>query len=243
MRDRGVVVVDHVVVDTLDSLLATDPLDIVVPTSPLPENLVDQRQWAEVRKLQVDTERAAAELDAYRRREADVAAEEGRRTYTFYARVEEESVRACMATLSSWSSKAPAAPLTIVFNSPGGAVHDGLALFDFLRHLRTGGHHLTTIALGRAASMGAVLLQAGDRRVIGGNAFLMLHEVSNGMGGKVSELEESVELSKRLQKRLLAILAERSTLAVAQIQRRWTRRDWWLDAEETVAYGFADALM
>ena len=80
-------------VDTLDSLLSSDPLDIVLPTAPLPENLADQRQWAEVRKLQVDTERAAAELDAYRRREADNVAEEGRRTYTFYARVEEESVR------------------------------------------------------------------------------------------------------------------------------------------------------
>ena len=227
-------------VDTLDSLLSSDPLDIVLPTAPLPENLADQRQWAEVRKLQVDTERAAAELDAYRRREADTAAEEGRRTYTFYARVDEESVRACMATLTSWSSKAPSAPLTIVFNSPGGAVHDGLALFDFLRHLRVSGHHLTTIALGRAASMGAVLLQAGDRRVIGANAFLMLHEVSNGASGKVSEIEESVELSKRLQKRLLAILAERSTLAEAQIQRKWSRRDWWLDAEETVTLGFAD---
>ena len=226
-------------VDTLDSML-TDPLDMVLPTAPLPENLADQRQWAEVRKLQVDTERAVAELDAYRRREADTTAEEARRTYTFYARVDEESVRACMATLTSWSSKAPGAPLTIIFNSPGGAVHDGLALFDFLRHLRVAGHHLTTIALGRAASMGAVLLQSGDRRVIGSNAFLMLHEVSNGASGKVSEIEESVELSKRLQKRLLAILAERSTLTVAQIQRKWSRRDWWLDAEETVLLGFAD---
>ena len=226
--------------DPLDTLLASDPLDVVVPTSPLPENLADQRQWAEVRKLQVDTERAAAELDAFRRKERDTAAEEGRRTYTFYARVEEESVRACMATLASWSSKAPGAPLTIVFNSPGGAVHDGLALFDFLRHLRSDGHELTTIALGRAASMGAVLLQAGDRRVIGANAFLMLHEVSNGGSGKVSELEESIELSKRLQKRLLMILAERSSMMMQQISRKWTRRDWWLDAEDAVALGFAD---
>jgi ATP-dependent Clp endopeptidase proteolytic subunit ClpP len=226
--------------DTLDSLLPAQPLDFVVPTQPLPEDLAAQKQWAEIRKLQVDTERALAELDAYRKNQADTAAEEGRRTYTFYSRVEEESVRACMATLSSWSSKAPGAPLTVVFNSPGGAVHDGLALFDFLRHLRSTGHHLTTLALGRAASMGAVLLQAGDRRIVGSNAFVMLHEVSNGSSGKVSELEESIELSKRLQKRLLAILAERSTLSVAQIQRKWTRRDWWLDAEETVTLGFAD---
>ena len=230
-------------VDTLDSLIAADPLDVVVPTSPLPENLTDQRQWAEVRKLQIDTERAAAELDAFRRKEADAAAEEGRRTYTFYARVEEESVRACMATLATWSSRAPGAPLTVVFNSPGGAVHDGLALFDFLRHLRADGHPLTTIALGRAASMGAVLLQAGDLRIVGANAFLMLHEVSNGGSGKVSELEESIELSKRLQKRLLAILSQRSTLTVQQIQRKWTRRDWWLDAEDAVSLGFADQVL
>jgi len=226
--------------DTLDSLLTSQPLDFVVPTQPLPEDLNAQRQWAEIRKLQVDTERAIAELDSFRRREADAAAEEGRRTYTFYSRVEEESVRACMATLTSWSTRSPGAPLTIVFNSPGGAVHDGLALFDFLRHLRTSGHHLTTLALGRAASMGAVLLQAGDRRVVGANAFVMLHEVSNGTSGKVSELEESIELSRRLQKRLLAILAERSTLTVAQIQRKWTRRDWWLDADDAVSMGFAD---
>jgi ATP-dependent Clp endopeptidase proteolytic subunit ClpP len=226
--------------DTLDTMLPTQPLDFVVPTSPLPEDLAAQKQWAEIRKLQVDTERALVELDAFRKKEADSAAEEGRRTYTFYSRVEEDSVRACMATLASWSSKAPGAPLTVVFNSPGGAVHDGLALFDFLRHLRANGHHLTTLALGRAASMGAVLLQAGDRRVVGANAFVMLHEVSNGSSGKVSELEESIELSKRLQKRLLQILAERSTLTVQQIQRKWTRRDWWLDADDAVALGFAD---
>ena len=226
--------------DTLDTMLTSQPLDFVVPTSPLPEDLAAQKQWAEIRKLQVDTERALVELDAFRKKEADSAAEEGRRTYTFYARVEEESVRACMATLASWASKAPGAPLTVVFNSPGGAVHDGLALFDFLRHLRANGHHLTTFALGRAASMGAVLLQAGDRRVVGANAFVMLHEVSNGSSGKVSELEESIELSKRLQKRLLGILAERSTLTVQQIQRKWTRRDWWLDADDAVSLGFAD---
>jgi ATP-dependent protease ClpP protease subunit len=68
----------------------------------------------------------------------------------------------------------------------------------------------------------------------------MLHEVSSGSSGRVSEMEESVDVSKRLQKRLLAILAERSTLSVASIARRWTRRDWWLDADDAVSLGFAD---
>ena len=220
---------------------STDPLlDVVVPAAPLPDDLAGQRQWAELRKLQLDTERAALELESYRRREAEEEAEAGRRHYTFYARVEEDSVQACMKALGSWSTRAPGAPLTVTFNSPGGSVHDGLALFDFLRHLRAEGHHLTTVALGRAASMGAVLLQAGDHRAVGANAFVMLHEVSSGSAGKVSELEESVELSRRLQKRLLVILAERSTMTMAAIQRKWARRDWWLDAEDAVALGFAD---
>ena len=220
---------------------STDPLlDVVVPAAPLPDDLAGQRHWAELRKLQIDTERAALELESYRRRESEESAEASRRHYTFYDRVEDESVQACMKTLTSWSTTAPGAALTVTFNSPGGSVHDGLALFDFLRHLRADGHALTTIALGRAASMGAVLLQAGDKRVIGANAFLMLHEVSNGGSGKVSELEESIELSKRLQKRLLMILAERSSMTMQQISRKWTRRDWWLDAEDAVALGFAD---
>ena len=217
-----------------------DPLDVVVPTMPPPVELADQRHWAELRKLQVETDRAVAELESYRRREAEAAAEDARRTYTFWGRVDEANVQACMSTLATWSSRAPGAPLTVVFNSPGGLVHDGLALFDYLRQLRADGHHLTTVAIGRVASMGAVLLQAGDHRVVGANAFLMLHEVSAGSSGRVSEMEESVDVSKRLQKRLLAILAERSTLTVASIARRWTRRDWWLDADDAVGLGFAD---
>ena len=226
--------------DTFLSPSADPLLDVVVPAAPLPDDLAGQRQWAELRKLQIDTERAALELESFRRTHADDEAESARRHYTFYARVEEETVQDCMRTLTSWSTKAPGASLTVTFNSPGGSVHDGLALFDFLRHLRTEGHHLTTVALGRAASMGAVLLQAGDHRVVGANAFVMLHEVSSGSSGKVSELEESIELSKRLQKRLLVILSERSTMSVQAIQRRWARRDWWLDAEDAVALGFAD---
>jgi ATP-dependent Clp endopeptidase proteolytic subunit ClpP len=219
---------------------ARSPLSITVPTGPLPEDLALQRQWAELRKLQVETERAAAELESFRRKEAQAVAEDARRIYTFYGRVDDENVKTCMSTLASWSAHAPSAALTVVFNSPGGAVHDGLALFDFLRQLRAEGHHLTTMGIGRVASMGAVLLQAGDRRVVGANAFLMLHEVSNGTTGRVSELEESVELSKRLQRRLLSILAERSSMTMQAISRRWMRRDWWLDADDAVSLGFAD---
>jgi ATP-dependent Clp endopeptidase proteolytic subunit ClpP len=216
---------------------------VVLPLGPPPSGLAEQRTWAELRKVQLETERVALEVEGLRRKERDLAADADRsHVYTFYTGVEAESVQQCMAELGVWSRRDPGAPITIVFNSPGGSVLDGLALFDYLRHLRAGGHHVTTVALGRAASMGAVLLQGGDRRIMGANAFLLVHEVSNLHSGKVSEMEDGVEFSRRLQRRLLSILANRSTLTEAQIQRRWARKEWWLDADEAVELGLADAV-
>lgn len=219
-------------------------LDVALPAGPPPENLMEQRAWAELRKLQLETERTVLELEMMRRAERDRAADpRAANVYTFYSAVEPESVQHCMAELGTWSRRGPGSELTVIFNSPGGSVLDGLALFDYLQQLRSIGHPVTTMALGRAASMGAVLLQAGSRRVIGRNAFLLIHEVSHHSVGKVSEMEDSVGFTKRLQKRLLAILSERSTLNEREIQRRWARKEWWLDAEEAVALGLADELL
>lgn len=219
-------------------------LEVCLPSVPPPDDLAEQRVWAEIRKLQVETERAHLELVSLRRRERDAQADAGEaHVYTFYAPVEAESVAGCLAELGRWSRREPGSPITVIFNSPGGSVLDGLALFDYLRRLRATGHHVTTVALGRAASMGAVLLQAGDQRLVGANAFLLIHEVSHTSAGKVSELEDGVDFTHKLQKRLQAILAERSTLSEAQISRRWVRKEWWLDAEEAVSLGFADAVL
>ncbi|HUP87164.1 MAG TPA: Clp protease ClpP [Acidimicrobiales bacterium] len=224
---------------TFDELLG-----FTLPLGPPPKTLAEQRAWAEIRKLQLETERTLLELAALRRRERDVVADPSEaHVYTFYSSVDAESVQQCMAELGQWSRRDPGSPITVIFNSPGGSVLDGLALFDYLRRLRTAGHFVTTMALGRAASMGAVLLQAGDHRVVGENAFLLIHEVSNHTTGKVSEMEDGVDFTRRLQKRLLAILAGRSTLTEPQIARRWTRNEWWLDASEALALGLADAVL
>lgn len=224
--------------------LPLDVVDITLPVGEPPAGLAEQRTWAELRKIQLETEKARLELRALERHERDQAADHrAAHVYTFYASVDADSVQQCMAELGRWSRRDPGAAITVLFNSSGGAVLDGLALFDYLHQLRSLGHHVTTVALGRAASMGAVLLQAGDRRVIGQNAFLLVHEVSHLSAGKVSELEDGVEFTKRLQKRLLAILAERSTLSEREIQRRWARKEWWLDADEAVELGLADVLL
>ena len=132
--------------------------------------------------------------------------------------------------------------MRLVINTLGGDVVHGLALYDFLGELRALGHRLTTVAIGQAASFGAVLLQAGDQRLIGRNASVLLHEVSVGVVGKLTAIEDRIEFSRSLQQRLLAILASRSTLSVEEIAAQWSRKDWWLTAEEVVALGLADAI-
>lgn len=206
--------------------------------------LKERRARVEVRKLEIDLEYREIELAALKRREAlanaDAAASN---IYTFYSPVDRENCREALAELGKWSRRSPGCPITIIFNSPGGSVIDGLALYDYIQHLKRKGHHVTTIALGYAASMGGVLLQAGNKRVIGTNAFMLIHEVSSSAYGKVPEMEDSLNFSKRLQKRLLSILSERSKYSVQQIAQKWNRKDWWLDADEVVKHGFADEVL
>lgn len=184
----------------------------------------------ELENLQRETERARAEAQ-----ESLV--------YNFYDNVNVDSIRTCIAELGKWSRRFPGKPIKIILNSPGGRVLDGLALYDYLRLLRASGHHVTVVALGRAASMGGILLQAGDRRVIGKEALLLIHEVSSGTQGKVSEMQDDLQFTGLLWDKLAKILAERSKLSFRQIKARAKRVDWWLDASEAVKLGFADEVL
>lgn len=195
------------------------------------------RKQLELRKLIAETE--AEEMNVARKK----ALASAHRVYTFYGGVNATSVSNCMAELSVWSRETPGAALTVIFNSPGGYVDDGMALYDYLLHLRSLGHHITTIALGKAASMGGILLQAGDVRVMGPNAFLLIHEISAGTSGTVSAMSDDVAFWKRQENKLLAVLGKRSKLTIAQIKRRWHKTDWWLDAEQAIENGFADAIL
>jgi ATP-dependent Clp protease protease subunit len=204
--------------------------------------LADAAGYGEIKRL----ERRTKELEAdatVRRTEGELADAGQALVYTFFAEVDEDSVREAVRELSAWSRRAPGRPIRLVLNSPGGSVLEGLALFDFLGELRSRGHHLQVLALGTAASMGGVLLQAGSDRLLGRNAFVLVHEVRGGAIGTSSSLGDTVEFIGRLEERLLAILAERSTLTAEQIRARWGRRDWWLTAQEAVDLGFADVVV
>lgn len=196
----------------------------------------------EIRKLNAEAEAAELARDKKRREDRNYAYLDDDRTYHFFGGVSPGTVHECMSTLRRWTEVDPGCDLTIVFNSPGGSVIDGLALYDYLSELKAKGHHLTTVARGMAASMGGVLLQAGDRRIVGINSHLLIHEISMGAIGKLNEIEDEVAFAKMLHVRLLSILAERSELNVDQIKRRWQRKDWWMASDEAVKYGFADEI-
>jgi ATP-dependent Clp endopeptidase proteolytic subunit ClpP len=189
---------------------------------------------------------ATAELDlAKKERESarELSSAEESMTYTFYDGVTEDSVKPCLAELAKWSRRFPKKPITFVLNSPGGSVIAGLGLFDYINKLRVDGHHVTVEVLGMAASMGGILLQAGDKRVVGKYAQVLIHEVSAGTSGSLGKMDDAINFHHSLWEQLSEILAERSTLTVAQVRQRANRKDWWLTSAEAIKLGFADEVL
>jgi ATP-dependent Clp protease protease subunit len=207
-----------------------------------------QRQQLDNAKLQVGIEidrikleQAKLELERAQRQEAkERSSDDESRTLVFVGVVDQDSALEAGERLRVMSRRFPGQPITVIFNSPGGQVIHGLALYDQIMEMRKRGHHVTTIARGQVASMGGILLQAGTERIIGKHAHMLIHEVSFGAQGKMAEMEDRIGFSKKLQERLVDILAERSTLAKAEIRERWHKTDWWLGSRQAVKLGFAD---
>lgn len=201
------------------------------------------RAELELEQSRLAVAKARLELaDLKRTHDEATAAATHARVYFLSRGITKKSVTDTIDTLGLWSRRDPEAEMRLVINTPGGEVVHGLALYDFLEELKALGHRLTTVAIGWAASFGAILLQAGDQRLIGRNASVLLHELSVGVWGTLTSIEDRIEFDRSLQQRLLTILASRSTLSVEEIAARWSRKDWWLTAEEVVALGLADAI-
>jgi ATP-dependent protease ClpP protease subunit len=150
-------------------------------------------------------------------------------------------------TLDQWHRLDPNADWTLVMNSPGGSVIDGMALFDHLAaySLRGGGtHKLTILTRGYSASMAGILAQAADERVMGAESYLMLHKVSTMTGGSLDDIEDEVEFLRMITARVESIFVERSggKLTKATLRRRWARRDWWVDSATALKFGLADRI-
>lgn len=210
---------------------------------------------AEARKAEAEAKRAEADAtetlinirfneinlhDRERKEAEDLADNRYHHVYFFADQVNESSVSRCVDRLTEWHRLSPDCEIEIIFNSPGGSVIPGMALFDYIRLLRRQGHKVTTVALGYAASMAGILLQAGDHRVIGQEAYVLIHEISAGAVGKIGEIEDEVKFIKKIQGRVLDIFAERSTKKREYFARHWRRKDWWLDSAECKKLGIVD---
>ena len=162
---------------------------------------------AEVKELVLEKEKRGMELFRYEQAKRD-AGDEFHHVYHFIGAVNDDTARKCMRQLTTWARMSPEGEpcsIEIIFNSPGGGIIAGMALFDHILGLREAGHHITTVAMGMAASMAGILLQAGNKRVMGKEAYVLIHEASFGVGGSMGQVEDEVEFVKKIQKRIVAI--------------------------------------
>jgi ATP-dependent Clp protease protease subunit len=134
-------------------------------------------------------------------------------------------------------------PIKVILNSVGGYVYDGLLVFDTIRKLVQSGIDVTCEARGLAASMGAIILQAGSRRIATPNTRFLIHEVSSWTWGKASDIEEQTEELKKVNDMLKNILSERTGKSPEEIERIWHKRDVWMSAEEAKAFGLIDEIV
>lgn len=160
----------------------------------------------------------------------------------FFGEVNHVSTGMTILSLQKFA-RSPQAEVDFYLNTPGGSVHDGLALMDVMQEVRAGGHKINVIVLGQAASMGGFILQAASHRVMGKNARILIHRISRIFRGTGSQLEEQEEQMAKLEAQALPLLAARSKLTVEEIQKRSEKNDWWIGSDEALELGLVDEVI
>ena len=177
----------------------------------------------------------------------------GERSYDIYSRlmqdrivllggeVNDDSANLIVAQLLFLQAQDAKKPVSMYINSPGGSVTAGLAIYDTMQFISCPVH---TYCIGQAASMGAVLLTAGEKghRFALPNARIMIHQPWGGAEGKASDIELTCQASLRLKQKLNEILAAHSGQPMEQVVRD-TDRDHFMGAEEARAWGLIDQVL
>lgn len=177
----------------------------------------------------------------------------GERSYDIYSRLlndriimlfdEVNSVTASLVTaqLLYLEGQDPKKDICLYINSPGGAVKDGLAIYDTMNYIKC---DVSTICMGMAASMGAFLLAGGTKgkRLALPNAEIMIHQPLGGAQGQATEIEIAAKHILQTKKKLNEILAE-NTGKDYDVIAADTERDNWMTAEEAKEYGLIDRVV
>lgn len=179
----------------------------------------------------------------------------GERSYDIYSRllkdriimltgpVEDNMANSIIAQLLFLDAQDHTKDIYLYVNTPGGSVSAGLAIVDTMNFIKA---DVQTIVMGTAASMGTIIASSGakGKRFMLPNAEYMIHQPMGGTGGGTQQTDMAIAAEHLLKTRnkLEKILAENSGKTVKQIHKD-AERDYWLTAEETLAYGFIDAIM
>src|SRR3989338_1320766 len=177
----------------------------------------------------------------------------GERAYDIYSRLLKERIiflagpisdgvaNTVIAQLLFLEHEDPKKDIKLYINSPGGVVTAGLAIYDTMQHIKP---DVSTIGVGIAASMGAVLLTAGKKgkRFILPNSEVLLHQVMGEAGGQAVEIEITARQILKIKDKLNQILAKHTGQPMAKIEKD-TDRDFYLSAEEAKDYGIVDEVI
>ena len=177
----------------------------------------------------------------------------GERAYDIYSRllkervvflvgpVNEVTANLIVAQLLFLESENPDKDISFYINSPGGSVSAGLAIYDTMQFVKP---DVSTLCVGQAASMGALLLTAGakGKRFCLPNSRVMIHQPMGGFQGQASDIEIHAKEILFLKQRLNEILSKHSSKDVSQVERD-TDRDNFLSADEAVSYGLVDRVL
>ena len=180
----------------------------------------------------------------------------GERSYDIYSRllkdriiflsedVNQTTASLIIAQMLFLESEDPEKEISFYINSPGGSVTDGLGIVDTMNYIRC---PVTTICIGMAASMGAVLLATGTKgkRFATPNAEILIHQPligGQGLSGQTTEIKIQADQMVKTRQRLNKILSEASGQSLEQVEID-TERDHYMTAEEALKYGLIDGIM
>ncbi|WP_159348434.1 ATP-dependent Clp endopeptidase proteolytic subunit ClpP [Roseomonas harenae] len=177
----------------------------------------------------------------------------GERAYDIYSRLLKERIifltgqvfdqvsSLICAQLLFLESENPNKDIAFYINSPGGVVSAGLAMYDTMQYIRS---PVSTVCLGMAASMGSLLLTAGEKgkRFALPNSRIMVHQPSGGAQGQATDIEIQAREILDLRKRLNQIYVTHTGQPVEEIERK-LERDTYMSAEEAQAFGLIDQVV
>lgn len=177
----------------------------------------------------------------------------GERSYDIYSRLLKERIvfvsgevfdglaSLVVAQLLFLESENPKKPISMYINSPGGVVSAGLAMYDTIQYIRP---PVSTLCIGMAASMGSLLLAAGekDMRFATPHASIMVHQPSGGFQGQASDIARHAENIANLKRRLNEIYVKHTGQDLERVERALDR-DTFMDPEEALDFGIIDKVV